>query len=173
MTAIKTTNLVEGNLAAEPKYFPKGQYAARLIFRILHTDRRFNADTNQWEDGRTTAIEINFHDAAADRIAQTIQRQPGLYAKGTAVVAWGDIADRPNAYIDKDGNAQAVTVINGRRIIPDQPVNQRRAQARTTSPQPTQPAGQTQADGFASPVDDPWDNQQDDTFASPLGEPAI
>ena len=28
MTAIKTTNIVEGNLAQEPKYFPQGQYVA-------------------------------------------------------------------------------------------------------------------------------------------------
>lgn len=40
MTAIKTTNIVEGNLAQEPKYFPKGQYVARIVFRIMHTDRQ-------------------------------------------------------------------------------------------------------------------------------------
>lgn len=52
MTAIKTTNIVEGNLAQEPKYFPKGQYVARIVFRIMHTDRKLNPQTNQWEDGR-------------------------------------------------------------------------------------------------------------------------
>ena len=50
MSAIKTTNIVEGNLAAEPTYFPKGQYTARISFRILHTDRRLNPQTDQWED---------------------------------------------------------------------------------------------------------------------------
>ena len=48
MTAIKTTNIVEGNLAQEPKYFPKGQYVARIVFRIMHTDRKLNPQTNQW-----------------------------------------------------------------------------------------------------------------------------
>lgn len=57
MTAIKTTNIVEGNLAQEPKYFPKGQYVARIVFRIMHTDRKLNPQTNQWEDGRTTAVD--------------------------------------------------------------------------------------------------------------------
>ena len=58
MTAIKTANIIEGNLATEPKYFPKGQYVARLVFRIMHTDRKLNQQTGQWEDGRTTAVDV-------------------------------------------------------------------------------------------------------------------
>ena len=76
MTAIKTTNIIEGNLATEPKYFPKGQYVARIVFRIMHTDRKLNPQTNQWEDGRTTAVDVNFYGLAAERYAQTIQQQP-------------------------------------------------------------------------------------------------
>ncbi len=52
MTAIKTTNIVEGNLATEPKYFPKGQYVARIVFRIMHTDR---SSTRKPTCGRTDA----------------------------------------------------------------------------------------------------------------------
>ncbi len=88
MTAIKTTNIVEGNLA-QLKYFPKGQYVARIVFRIMHTDRKLNPQTNQWEDGRTTAVDVNFYGLAAERYAQTIQQQPDAFAIGTAVVAWG------------------------------------------------------------------------------------
>lgn len=66
MTAIKTTNIVEGNLAQEPKYFPQGQYVARIVFRIMHTDRKLNPQTNQWEDGRTTAVDVNFYGATAN-----------------------------------------------------------------------------------------------------------
>lgn len=125
MTAIKTTNIVEGNLATEPKYFPKGQYVARIVFRIMHTDRKLNPQTNQWEDGRTTAV-----------------------------VAWGELSDRPNTWIDRDGTPQATSVINGTRIIPNQLVNQRRAnrqQSNSTSlPQYTN----------AVPEQDPWAGQQ-------------
>lgn len=70
MTAIKTTNIVEGNLAQEPKYFPQGQYVARIVFRIMHTDRKLNPQTNQWEDGRTTAVDVNFYGATAGRVRQ-------------------------------------------------------------------------------------------------------
>ncbi len=77
MGAIKTTSLVEGNLAAEPKHFPQGQYPALVSFRILHTERRLNPQTDQWEDGRTTAVDVNFHGDAAERYARIIRKQPG------------------------------------------------------------------------------------------------
>lgn len=98
-----------------------------LGFRILHTDRRLNPQTDQWEDGRTSAADVNFYGMTAERYARTIAQQSGLYAKGVAVVAWGEMSDRPGAYVDRDGTAQAMPVINGTRIIPNQPVNQRRA----------------------------------------------
>lgn len=154
MTAIKTTNIIEGNLATEPKYFPKGQYVARLVFRIMHTDRKLNQQTGQWEDGRTTAVDVNFYGVTAERYAQTIQQQADVFAKGTAVVAWGELSDRPNTWIDRDGTPQATSVINGTRIIPNQLVNQRRAnrqQSTSTSlPQQTN----------AVPEQDPWASQQ-------------
>lgn len=154
MTAIKTTNIVEGNLAQEPKYFPKGQYVARIVFRIMHTDRKLNPQTNQWEDGRTTAVDVNFYGLAAERYAQTIQQQPDVFAKGTAVVAWGELSDRPNTWIDRDGTPQATSVINGTRIIPNQLVNQRRANRQQSTsislPQQTN----------AVPEQDPWAGQQ-------------
>lgn len=154
MTAIKTANIIEGNLATEPKYFPKGQYVARLVFRIMHTDRKLNQQTGQWEDGRTTAVDVNFYGATAERYAQTIQQQPDVFAKGTAVVAWGELSDRPNTWIDRDGTPQATSVINGTRIIPNQLVNQRRANRQqsnsTILPQYTN----------AVPEQDPWAGQQ-------------
>ena len=77
-----------------------------------------------------------------------------MFAKGTAVVAWGELSDRPNTWIDRDGTPQATSVINGTRIIPNQLVNQRRAnrqQSNSTSlPQYTN----------AVPEQDPWAGQQ-------------
>ena len=70
------------------------------------------------EDGRTTAVDVNFYGATAERYAQTIQQQPDAFAKGTAVAAWGELSDRPNTWTDRDGNPQATSVINGTRIIP-------------------------------------------------------
>lgn len=153
MTTIKTANIIEGNLATEPKYFPKGQYVARIVFRIMHTDRKLNPQTNMWEDGRTTAVDVNFYGLAAERYAQTIQQQPDVFAKGTAVVAWGELSDRLNTWTDRDGTPQATSVINGTRIIPNQLVNQRRANRQQSTsislPQQTN----------AVPEQDPWVGQ--------------
>lgn len=127
---------------------------ARIVFRIMHTDRKLNPQTNQWEDGRTTAVDVNFYGLAAERYAQTIQQQADVFAKGTAVVAWGELSDRPNTWIDRDGTPQATSVINGTRIIPNQLVNQRRANRQqsnsTILPQYTN----------AVPEQDPWAGQQ-------------
>ena len=120
----------------------------------MHTDRKLNQQTGQWENGRTTAVDVNFYGATAERYAQTIQQQPDVFAKGTAVVAWGELSDRPNTWIDRDGTPQATSVINGTRIIPNQLVNQRRANrqqsASTSLPQQTN----------AVPEQDPWASQQ-------------
>lgn len=99
MTAIKTTNIVEGNLAQEPKYFPQGQYVARIVFRIMHTDRKLNPQTNQWEDGRTTAVDVNFYGATAERYAQTtttagrVRQRHGRGRMGRTV--------RPSQHVDR------------------------------------------------------------------------
>ena len=154
MTAIKNTSIIEGKLVAAPQIFPKGQYVARVTFRILHNSRRLDQNTNKWVDGRTTAVDVNFYGLAAERYAQTIQQQPDAFAKGTAVVAWGELSDRLNTWTDRDVTPQATPVINGTRIIPNQLVNQRRAnrqQSNSTSlPQYTN----------AVPEQDPWAGQQ-------------
>lgn len=70
------------------------------------------------------------------------------------MVAWGELSDRPNTWIDRDGTPQATSVINGTRIIPNQLVNQRRANRQqsnsTILPQYTN----------AVPEQDPWAGQQ-------------
>ena len=119
----------------------------------MHTDRRLNPQTNQWEDGRTTVVDVNFYGPAAERYAQTIQQQPDAFAKGTAVVAWGELSDHPDTWTDRDGNLQATPVINGTRIIPNQLVNQRRArrqQAHSTSCRNTPTRSRNRIRGSAS-----------------------
>ena len=145
MGAIKNTSLIEGNLAADPQIFPKGQYSARVTFRILHTSRRLDQETGQWVDGRTAAVQVNFYGATAERYIGMIEQQPELFAKGTPVVAWGDVSDRPDAYVGKDGQPAAVNVVNGNRIVPDVIVQQRRAAGRNRQQQTAPIAGE-----------DPW-----------------
>ena len=159
MTAIKNTSIIVGNLADEPKCFQKNdKWAARVSFTILHTERRLNENTRQWEDGRTTAVRVDFHGQQAERYIRLIQEHEGLFAKGTAVVAWGSPSDNPNAYTDREGKPKATQTLNGTRIIPDQIVNQRRQGAKRNA----NPAPAAQAQPSMSVDDDPWAN---DTFA--------
>ena len=155
MTAIKTANIIEGNLATEPKYFPQGDSTRPASCSASCTPTASSTSRQaSGEDGRTTAVDVNFYGATAERYAQTIQQQPDVFAKGTAVVAWGELSDRSNVWIDRDGTPQSTSVINGTRIIPNQLVNQRRAnrqQSNSTSlPQYTN----------AVPEQDPWAGQQ-------------
>ena len=178
MTAIKNTSIIEGNLASEPTCFVKNaQYGARVSFTVMHTSRHYDQQTGVWKDGRTTAVKVDLYNRAAERCIQMIQQDPTLFAKGTAVVAWGEISDQPNTWIDKEGKAQATPTLLADRIIPDQITNQRRAQAKANSQQPTGNAQETQqanTDGYAAPADDPWAGQQtDNRFATPLGQPTI
>ena len=158
MTAIRNTSLIEGNLADEPKCFAKNdKWAAYVSFTILHTDRRMNEETRQWEDGRTTAVRVDFHGPQAERYIRLIQERPDLFAKGTAVVAWGSPADTPNAYIDRENKPRSTQTLAGTKIIPDQIVNQRRGKAKEAQP-PTMAAQQQAArqQGTVPPEYDPW-----------------
>lgn len=126
MSAVRTACLVEGNLAGEPRVFPKGQYEAMVSFRVLHTDRVPDPDTGEWKDGRTSAVTVEFRGARAERLARLIGERPDVFPRGKAVVAWGSVA-APSAYLDQDGRASADIVLAGMRIVPDQLMNERRA----------------------------------------------
>lgn len=178
MTAIKNTSIIEGNLASDPICFDKNaQYAARVSFTVMHTNRYYDQEANAWKDGRTSAVKVDMYGRAAERCIQMIQQNPTLFTRGTAIIAWGEISDQPNTWIDKEGKAQATPTLLADRIIPDQITNQRRAQAKANSQQVAGNAQETQqntSSGFTTTDDDPWASQPtNDEFAAPLGQPAI
>ena len=168
MTAIKITALIEGNLADDPKCFASTDtMPARVGFTILHTERYVDRDTRQWKDGRTTSVRVDFRGPAAERYIDLISRMPGLFVKGTAVIAWGEIADVPNAYVDRDGKPRSNPTLIGTKIVPDQVMNQRRSERR--SQQDMQSQSQTPAPSSAAPSDDPWGNVPgQDMFGDPM-----
>lgn len=166
MSAIKPTCIVSGNLAAEPKFFPKGQYESRIIFTVIHTDRTLNQGTGQWQDGRTTSVRVSFFGSRAERLQQQVQQ--GFFPKGTAVVAWGSVSDTPDAYV-KDGRAYASPAMTGSGIVPDQIQNRRRADRKAQQPQ--QPTAQgPQPDGWGT-VPAPAPGQQPATGQNIQGDP--
>lgn len=139
MTAINATNIIKGNLASEPKYWPAGQYAARVTFRIMHTARRLDPADNQRKDGSTTVVEANMFGTNAERYIDLITESPTMFAKGTPVIAMGMIADKPSAYIDRNGKPQAMSTLNADNVLPDLIAIRQRAEARNRRQNPSTP----------------------------------
>lgn len=89
------TMTINGNLTKDPELrnLPSGQSVCD--FTIAHTDRRFNRQNNQWEDGQTTFINCS----AWGSLGQNIQQSLG---KGMAAIVIGKFEQ--NDYTDQQGN---------------------------------------------------------------------
>ncbi|HAT1242502.1 TPA: single-stranded DNA-binding protein [Corynebacterium striatum] len=72
MTQGDTPITIIGNVAADPelRFTPSG--AAVANFRVASTPRRFNSQTNQWEDGEALFLTCNVWRQAAENVAGTL-----------------------------------------------------------------------------------------------------
>lgn len=86
---------VVGNVVADPelRFIPTG--AAVANFRIASTPRRFNSQTNQWEDGEALFLTCNVWRQAAENVAESL-------SKGMRVIVTGRLRQR--SYQDREGN---------------------------------------------------------------------
>ncbi|QIK63813.1 single-stranded DNA-binding protein [Leucobacter viscericola] len=96
----KATTVFEG-FAAEPKTRVSQQGKRLLDISVAHTPRRFNKQTNEWEDELdrdgekiTTWAQATFFDEMATHLASVV-------SKGTEVRIEGE--PRLSAYIDNSG----------------------------------------------------------------------
>lgn len=90
---------VVGNIVADPelRFTPSG--AAVANFRIASTPRRFNSQTNQWEDGEGLFLTCNVWRQAAENVAESLQ-------KGMRVVVNGRLRQR--SYETREGEKRTV-----------------------------------------------------------------
>lgn len=75
---------VVGNLVADPdlRYTTTSNTpVARL--RIASQDRTFNKDTNQWEDGEASFVDVVVWKGAAENVAHTLTKGMRVFASGT------------------------------------------------------------------------------------------
>ncbi|AIT62063.1 single-stranded DNA-binding protein [Corynebacterium doosanense] len=88
---------VVGNVVADPelRFIPSG--AAVANFRIASTPRKFNSQTNQWEDGEALFLTCNVWRQAAENVAETI-------SKGMRVIVTGKLRQR--SYQTKEGETR-------------------------------------------------------------------
>jgi len=90
---------IVGNVVADPelRFTPSG--AAVANFRVASTPRRFNSQTNQWEDGEALFLTCNIWRQAAENVAESIQ-------KGMRVVVTGRLRQR--SYETREGEKRTV-----------------------------------------------------------------
>jgi len=88
-----------GNIVADPelRYTPSG--AAVANFRVASTPRKFNPQTNQWEDEEALFLACNIWRQPAENVASTLH-------KGDRVVVTGVLKQR--SYDDREGNKRTV-----------------------------------------------------------------
>ncbi|AKK12131.1 single-stranded DNA-binding protein [Corynebacterium uterequi] len=90
---------IVGNVVADPELrFTQGG-AAVANFRVASTPRRFNSQTNQWEDGEALFLTCNVWRQAAENVAESLK-------KGMRVIVTGKLRQR--SWDDRDGNKRTV-----------------------------------------------------------------
>lgn len=105
----ETTFTFIGNIATdiELRFTPSG--AAVANFRVANTPRKFNRDTNQWEDQEATFLTANVWRDLANHVAETL-------TKGMRVIIVGDLVQR--TYQTREGENRTAYEINVREIGP-------------------------------------------------------
>lgn len=104
-----TVITVIGNLTADPelRFTPAG--AAVATFTVASTPRRFNAQTNQWEDGEALFLRCNIWRQAAENVAESL-------TKGSRVIVSGRLKQR--SYETREGEKRSVIELEVEEIGP-------------------------------------------------------
>lgn len=97
--AHETRITIVGNLVDDPelRFTPNGDAVAN--FTVASTSRKFNRETNEWEDDKTLFQRGSVWRKAAENAAESLQR-------GNRVIVVGDLTQR--GYEDSDGNKRTV-----------------------------------------------------------------
>lgn len=172
----ETIITIVGNLTRDPELRTLNNGSNVVNFTIAASERRFNRDTNQWEDGDTLFLNCSAWDSSHAPLASNIANS---LAKGMTVIAQGRLAQR--SYQAQDGTQRTVVELRVDQIGP----SLRRATAQVTRQQNSnggfggfgQPAGYTgggTANTANTGVSDPFASQtaaDEDPWAS--AEPAF
>lgn len=100
---------VVGNLTADPELRFTQSGIAVASFTIASTPRRFNRQTNEWEDQEALFMRCSIWRDAAENVAESLE-------KGTRVIAQGNLVQR--SFTDRDGNNRISIELNVDEIGP-------------------------------------------------------
>ena len=135
---MRTTLTFEGNVTDNVQLRQTQQGKPFVTFSIAHNDRRFNAQTNQWEDGVTTFLNCSAFGALAQNISQSI-------GKGCRVVAVGTL--QQHNFTDKQGANRSTMELTCDTVA----VDLRNQTAQVYRPQASQNPAQAYATPQAAP----------------------
>ena len=142
----ETIITVVGNLTADPelRFTPSGAGVAN--FTIASTPRKFNRQTNEWEDGDTLFTRCSLWREPGENVAESL-------TKGMRVIAQGALVQR--SYETREGEKRTVVELLVDEIGP----SLRYATAKVTRRASTGGGGRpAQSGGFSSAPaqSDPW-----------------
>ncbi len=105
----ETTLTIINNLTADPelRFTPSGVAVAN--FTVASTPRRFNAQTNQWEDGDALFMRCSIWRQAAENVAESLSR-------GSRVLVSGRLRQR--SFETKEGEKRTVVELEAEEVGP-------------------------------------------------------
>ncbi|MCT1819395.1 single-stranded DNA-binding protein [Corynebacterium propinquum] len=153
---------VVGNLVADPELRFTQSGAAVANFRIASTPRRYNSQTQQWEDGEALFLGCTAWNQLAQNVAQSL-------AKGMQVIVTGKLKQR--SYQNKQGEDRISFEVDLDAVGPSLAW----ATAQVTRNQKGQ-QGQSQNQGqqnsnWNPQPNDPWNSQPAGGFSNNNGNP--
>ena len=107
--AVENTITIVGNLADDPelRYTPNGAAVANM--RVAVNRRRFNRETNAWDEELDGFFNVNIWRDHAENVAESLKR-------GQRVIVIGRLRSR--SYEDKEGQTKWITEIEADEVCP-------------------------------------------------------
>ncbi|MET9555111.1 single-stranded DNA-binding protein [Streptomyces sp. NPDC006645] len=152
----ETTITMIGNVVADPelRFTPSG--AAVTNFRMASTPRKFNRQTNEFEDGEPLFLGVAVWRQQAEHVAESIKR-------GDRVIVVGRLTQRQ--YEDREGAKRSNYEIQADEVAPSllratAAVTKANNTTQGAQARPQQPYGQ-QSQGYSQqqPAADQWSTQ--------------
>ena len=100
---------IVGNAVSDAELRFTSSGAAVANFRVASTPRKFNSQSNQWEDGEALFLTVNVWREQAENVAESIQ-------KGMRVVVSGKLKSR--SYETREGEKRTVFEVEADDVAP-------------------------------------------------------
>lgn len=161
----ETVITVVGNLVDDPelRFTPSG--AAVANFRIASTPRKFNRNTNEWEDGDALFLSCSVWRQAAENVAESLQR-------GNRVIVQGRLKQR--SYETREGEKRTVVELEVDEVGPAlafATAKVTRASRQQSSSGRSGQGGGQQGGYQQPPANDPWATPPQGQ--DPWGQPGV